>query len=142
MIKYRSYNKEHSCFFYFSNGRYYNSEDLSKCISERICFEFYWENAEMFIGLKDRNRKDIYEGDKIGLPYIDPMGGIDDKYDASTIYTVVLKHGCFGFERVNFQPVIEWLKEEKGEYVCNFGNKTIITDYFYGEVVGNISEKM
>ena len=107
-------------------------------VGKDITYEVDTETVGEYTGLKDKNGKEIYKGDKIGLPYVNPMGDIDDKYDPNTVYPVVYKHGCFGFERVNFQPLLSWLKEEKGEYVCNFGNKIVVTNYFYGEVIGNI----
>ena len=61
--KYRSYNSFLKKFFYFSNGRYY--DDTGKCISERVCSEFNWSNAEQYFNKKGKNCVDIYVGDII-----------------------------------------------------------------------------
>jgi hypothetical protein len=58
-ILYRSWNKRENKFYYFKNGRYYSDEDCKHCISERICTEFVWSNAQQFTGKTDKNWKRI-----------------------------------------------------------------------------------
>lgn len=63
--KYRSWNKELNQFFYFKNGKYYKSISCESidCISERICNEFNWNNAEQYIYKKDIKNLEVYDGD-------------------------------------------------------------------------------
>ena len=89
-------------------------------------------------GLKDKKKVEMYEGDIVGVPYVDPMGGIEDEYDPNEVYPIVFENGEFALKRYEFnQSLLDWLEKEEGEYICNWGNRTIITDKFIGEVIGN-----
>ena len=118
-IKFRSWNKEHECFFYFHNGCYYNTIDLSHKISERICFEFRWDNAEQYTGLKSKSGVEIYEGDI--LKYID--GSIGHVYYSTTGGMV-----CFVIDFTNSIPGRYW------EIVEVYLQKKAF------EIIGNIHE--
>ena len=67
----RSLNVKESKFYYFINGCYYNASEeytdigvlMSNKISERICSEFNWNNAERLTGLTDKNGIKLFEGD-------------------------------------------------------------------------------
>ena len=103
-----------------------------------------WWNEEkleimQFTGLHDKNGREIYEGDIVIKPYIDPLGELyADTEDGK--FKVGFAHGQFVIYRTEPQPLIAWCHSTKGEYVPNYGNKTNIEDKTVLEVIGNIYE--
>lgn len=92
-----------------------------------------------FTGLLDRNSKEIYEGDVVTIPYVDPMGGLHtDTPNGSS--KVGFENGQFVIYRTEPQALVEWCKKEKGEYVSNYGNLTIVSDTTILEIIGNVYE--
>lgn len=67
IARYRSFNKEKGQFYYFLKGRCYSRESCQArfLISERVCSEFSWRNAEQYIGRKTSSGQRIYQGDKL-----------------------------------------------------------------------------
>lgn len=92
-----------------------------------------------FTGLLDRNGKEIWEGDVVSIPYIDPLGGLHVETEDGRA-KVGFENGQFVLYRVEPQPLIGWCKKEKGEYVPNYGNKTIISNETVLKVIGNVME--
>lgn len=90
------------------------------------------------LGIRDCEGELIFEGDEVSFPYITPFGDIgEDKKDWSYRAKVCFEHGSFCLKMIeyggtdlwhSFNPISKWLKKEKGEYISNFGNKTIIKD--------------
>jgi uncharacterized phage protein (TIGR01671 family) len=92
-----------------------------------------------FTGLLDKNGKEIYEGDVVKIPYIDPMGGLHQETENGRS-KVGFESGQFVIYRIEPQGLIEWCEKEKGEYVSNYGNRTIVKDKTVVEIIGNIYE--
>lgn len=79
--------------------------------------------------VKDKFGYEVFEGDTIIFPYIDPMGNPSLEPDFET--KVVYKYGCLGYEtKTKFIPLMNWMKTEEGKYIPNEGNKIIYTEKY------------
>ncbi|AQX00462.1 YopX family protein [Elizabethkingia anophelis] len=66
-IIFRSWNETDQCFYYFTQGLYFDSFDFN---NEVDAFCFKWSNAEEFTGLTDKNGNKIFEEDVLKGKYL------------------------------------------------------------------------
>lgn len=87
------------------------------------------EEEKRATGLKDKNGKYLNEGDRVSIPYIDPMGKVTDAFDYPS--EIIFKDGCFGhMDELGkiFIPLRTWCKPLSMEYVPNVGEVTHLSD--------------
>lgn len=97
--------------------------------------------APRWIGIYDRKGNKVYENDLVGLPYVPPFGGVG--MDDELVYKakIVFKNASYMLEMIDYPgytenvQVLDWLVKEKGEYISNYGERTIITDKAKFEVL-------
>jgi uncharacterized phage protein (TIGR01671 family) len=135
-IKFRAWCKQEKCFVTdFIIDRLGNEYQYNKC-------EFWGDDRDVILmqytGLKDKNGVEIYEGDVCAAPYVDPKGNVHDEIE-NIRFAVIEKHGCFGYEKYDFFPLVNWCRKSVGRFVSNYGEVEVVEDSVLW-VIGNIHE--
>jgi len=113
-IKFRAWNKIEKCFFMWN-----------------ISFAFggtgkVWVDVEQYTSLKDKNGKEIYEGDILNIKTTFENNMADKRFQNKTICTVSFKNGCF-------------IKAETDEALYDVIYSIVLKNIDY-EIIGNIHE--
>jgi len=95
----------------------------------------------METGLVDINGEKISLGDRLRKVYINPFGELTDELESDDYYgvgDVTFENGSFCL-RIKSSPdpiyLHQLLKTSEGEYVPNYGNKTIYTNIVAAQII-------
>jgi len=93
--------------------------------------------VECFSGWLDREGNEVYEGDIMGIPYIDPMGNIHpDNIEKKAI--VIFSKGVLGVDMGDATtPLLLWGQILEEIYVPNYGNKKIYSNKLHLKKITN-----
>ncbi|HBJ2612641.1 TPA: DNA-packaging protein [Clostridium botulinum] len=120
-IKFRAWNNSHNTMEYDIQNDY---DCILSCFGGFLNNEF-WEVMQ-YTGLKDKNGKEIYEGDILQGGYLNPL----TKDFQSRKYLIEYKNGCFKGTLIGSSPYGDtWLNFIKGEVIGNiYENLELVGD--------------
>lgn len=125
-IKFRAYNKVAKKFTYFGNKEAsieFTDENRIGMFLEAVDNVYLspYEEPQMYSGLKDKNDKEIYEGDISDCSYINLM----TQKRIKRYFKVVYENGVFAVKLIGHTP---------------YGDTWLYFENLKGEVIGNIYE--
>jgi len=136
-----------SCAYYIQIAVLEEIKHMSDGARELICHAFQVDpnTISRYTGIIDSHCKEIWEGDLVSIPYIDPTGKITNEENCRCV--VVYQNGGWDLKYYSGEPIHEdvplskYRKIAEGPYISNYGNTTIISNQVILTVCGNIHDK-
>ena len=108
--------------------------------SESHVRDFHEITLHEFTGLHDKDGKEIYEGHKVGVPYVTPMGKVTEEFDSKEV--IGFEFGRFVLlGRAEPHALVHWCESTQGEYIPNYGTPTIFANKTALKIIGHIAEE-